>query len=614
MAKPVRNATEAYITSKRPKTNRSNVSRLRVSSGGDGNTHRAFLFFSLPFPRGSSIISAKFRFYTEDASGGSVTFTVAQIGEKWKANKVSWDRQPSIVAGTAVGVNKPSGYGVNQVWEFDLKTMMQSVSTAGGWRGVRITVDTSAAKKIYSSLGPVAYRPELEVEWTDAPEPPEQLSPANGMAVPVPKPKLTFDFTDDAGNTEMNAAHIQISTVGGADSNFVTPTYDSGSTPGILTSVPEVDLATIAAAPSLSAGASAWWRVRVQDAAGLWSDWSDIEEYKYVTKGTLTITSPPSGTPSIVNDATPPILWSLTGRTQSAWQATVALASDPGAILWNSGKETSSVTGAAIPDKVITKDNVDYILTLMVWDTESRVKNGDHPIYTVATRTFRFQSSGTVAVVTNVQVAQDNPWPWINVTFNRSTAADEYNIWRDNDLIAANVPAADLTIGGTAYRYVDRLAAPRVPHTYEVQAVVNSVASNKVAAAAPITSRLIAPMMMERDGSNPVYFLNPNVDPQSMTFQEQHQPLNAPPVLITQYIGGYEGRVAGVFADDILPGVSARNMRNIFRKWKRHPNPPYLFYNIDEVMEIVPYDMHYRPRAKSEGVIYDVSFAFFEDD
>lgn len=605
----LRNATDAYVTSKRPKLNKANTNRLWISAGGDGNIQQAFLFFSLPFPMGSTVTDAKFRIRTSKAYTGTVAFTVSRVDEKWNAGKLNWDNKPTVITTGQVTVSK-SNPAADTSWEFDLTSMMQTVSSSNKWWGLRIVVDTPTPKSVYSTQAASNMRPELEVTWTDAPEAPEDLSPRGGNAVHTALPVLSFDFTDDAGNTELNACEVEFS---GANSGwtaingFSAPSWSSGTR---YVSEPELNLATITSPPSIAANTLVWWTVRVQDGSGKWSEWSDPESFKYVAPPTLTMSNPPSATP-VVNDATPPIIWSLSGGTQTAYKVLVWETAYPETILWNSGKITSAETAVTIPAGVIKKDATQYHIALFVWDDVPRENNGTSKIWTRLDRDFSFVSVGAVAGVTGLTAVQTKPWPWVDITFSRSSAADEYNIWRDNQLIEANVPAAQLLVSGTSYSYRDKKAAPRIPHTWSVQAVVNSQASDK-ATTASLTTRLLAPMMMEMDSSNPVFFLNPNVDPQSLTMQERHQPINAAPVLITQFMGGFEGKLEGVFADEILPGFTARDMRNIFKKWKRTPGRSYILYLIDEVMTIVPYNMNWKPRAVSGGVIYQVSFDFFE--
>jgi hypothetical protein len=607
---PLRNATDAYVTSKRPELNRSGTNRLLVSAGGDGNTHRAFIFHTLPFPSGTNVLDSKFRFTTDEAATGSVTFTIAPITEKWNASKIRWSKQPAVNTAVAKSITKTAPTAGTE-WEFNVTDILQSASTSGTWFGFRITVNTNGQRKIYSSQASSNLRPELEVTWTDAPEAPEEIYPAGGRAVGTAKPILSFDFVDEAGDTELNAVQVQFAT-DSSEVAFETPTWDSGILPA---SKPEVDLAliTVNPPPALTS-AITWWRVRVQDGAGLWSDWSDAESMRYVPAAGVTIDSPGGAPNNFVTDATPPILWTVTGSTQTAWRILISDAAAPAnEFIWDSGKFSDNSTAIALPKKVLTRDDITYRLTLMVWDDVNREKNGIFTVPSYTTRDFTFVESDAITKVTNVIATQQSPWPWVDIEFDHTQVADEYNIWRDGVLIEENIPVADLQDTGTHFVYRDRVVSPRVPHYWQVQAVVNGVTGKKMDSNT-ITTRLLAPMMMELNGTNPVFFLNPKVDPQSMTAQERHQPINGAPVLITQYMAGYEGKVEGVFADNIFPNVTARQMRNQFKAWKKTPGKVFYFYLIDEVMKIVPYNMDYRAVAKTEGVLYTAWFDFFEVD
>lgn len=606
---PLINATDAWITSKRPKHNHSTEARLKVSAGGDGNTQRAFIYYTPPFPKGTNVLDGKFRLKNAKAITGTVTVTVSRVVTKWRAGKVNWDNQPDITSTNASQVTL-SNAPADSVWEFDVTDILQTVAVSGDWWGFRITVNSDAPVVFYSANANSINRPELEVEWSDAPEPPEELYPSGGRAVSVTKPLLMFDFVDQAGNQELNACQVLYSSSPNTDpltGMFTTITWDSGVQ---NISEPELDTALVTGAPTLTSTLT-YWMVRVQDGSGAWSDYSDPESMKYTANQAVTLTSPGSGASNFVTDATPPILWSVVG-VQTAYKATISTPDDPNTLLWNSGKITTTETGFTLPAKVIKKANTLYRLTLRVWDDKDREKNGTNKIYTEVIRDFTYKPSTSVTEVTNVIADQDPPWPWVNVTFDRTTAADEYNILRDGEIIEANIAADDVIQPDGSYKYVDRLASPRENHIWKVQSVVNGEASPGVDSNT-LKTRLLTTMMMELDGTNPIYFMNPQVDPQSMTMQEVHQPLNAPPILVTQYMGGYEGHLEGLLVDDILPGLSARQMRNKFKKWKKNTGSSYYLYLIDEVLEIVPYNMTYKPEAKGGSIVrYRVSFDFFE--
>ncbi len=605
--KILNNATDVYVTSRRPNLRQPNTARLRISAGGDGNVQMAYLFFSLPFPMGANVHEGLFRLTSSNNFTGSVTLTVQRITAKWNAGKLKYSNRPTTTGVNAVSVTKTNP-SIGTTWEFDISNLLDDVSSGGQWWGLRVTSSQDPPVVVYSAQGASTSRPELEVTWGDEPDPPEDLYPAGARAVGVTKPILGFTFTDESGTTELNAVqiHYKASNTGfDPVTGFSSPTWNSGT---IFTSQPSIDTSTISGAPTLT-GAATWWTARVQDAAGVWSSWADPVSMHYTALLGATLDNPPAG--GVVNDATPPVLWTITSGVQTAYKVTVYESDDPTTILWNSGKVSTAETDTAVPPKVILYDGVNYTLDLYLWDDQDREKNGTNPIYKRITKVFQFQAGSGVTAPTAVVATQVTPWPWVDITFSRSSAADEYNLWRDGVLIDANVPSSDVSIGGTNYKYRDMLASPRESHTWTVQAVVNKVTSAKVNSNS-LSTRLIAPFMMELDSSNPVFFMNPALDPELMSIQEVQQPVNADPVLLTQFQGGYQGHLAGVFADNIIAGVSARSMRNIFKKWKRHPGDSYILYMVDEVIVMVPYNMTYVPRARSGQVLYNVEFDFFE--
>lgn len=612
--KPLKNATDAYVTSRRPNLNKSTQSRIWVSGGADGNTQQGFMFFTMPFPMGAQVPTANLILQSANAVTGTLTVVIEAVTAQWKAGKLNWNNRPAITATNSVSVTKTNP-GVGTVWQFNLQPMIQAASTSGVWWGFRIRTSNDPPIQFYSAQANSDLRPELDITWTDAPEPPDELSPAGGRAVSVTKPILSFNFTDVAGNTEINAmqVHYKATNTGWtAAAGFSSPSWDSGTQ---SVSSPSLDTNTVVGAPALT-GTVTYWTVRVQDGSGVWSQWSDPESMKYIAQPTVTLDNPPNATPSVVNDATPPVLWTITGGTQSAYKVIVTAKDDPTKILWNSGKVSTTLDDTAIPAGILkghSADNYFYHIDVYIWDNNAsqREKNGSNPIYVLLSRDFQFDP-GATAAVSSASAAQVTPYPWVDVSFSRSSAPDEFNIYRDTELIDS-VLASSVSIGGTNYKYRDKTPSPRVSHTWSVQAVVNQVTGPKVATGA-VTTRLLAPLMMELDGTNPIYFLNPNVDPQSLNIQEVQQPVNAPPVLVTQYQGGYQGHLDGVLSDGVLTGVTARAMRDIFKKWKRHAGDTYYLYLVDEVLQIVPYNMTYKPRAVTEGILYDVSFDFFEDN
>jgi len=230
---------------------------------------------------------------------------------------------------------------------------------------------------------------------------------------------------------------------------------------------------------------STQWRVRTQDAAGLWSGWSDPATFTRTAQPTLTLTNPAVSPNNFVSAFTPPITWTQTG-TQSAWQIQIALDSDPNHPLHDTGKITGTATLAyTLPAGVLKVQGATYRVTLRIWDNVSREATPGDPTYVEVARAFFFNLSGTVATVTSLTAAPDAAGlPAVVLTWNRSTAPDSFTITRDGVRVDNVLPGA-VFVSGTQYRYTDQGLAPNLSHTWSVQAVVNGVtsASNPTAVA-----------------------------------------------------------------------------------------------------------------------------------
>lgn len=790
----LRNFHDGFVHEAKPTRNFSNTARLKLVGAGATNTMYSFLFWGKPFPAGATITSAKLRVWNVQAWNGTINLALHRISTPWSVNRINWNRQPSIT-GSAITVTK-SNAAARTMWEFDITALIQSVANGGVWYGVRLSANGAAIKNLFSAQAEAsAYRPQVIIQWSDAPQPPEDLSPAGGRSVAKPKPLLSYTFTDVSGDTTLDQHQFQFS----SHNTFAVVNHDTG---WLTTAEPELDMATTSWAGLANEGGT-WWRVRVRDGAGIVSGWSAPALFYYRTRGVLntnsigsqvtrtnlhtdpdmervgtgafgtlggasiakgaaynldggnglqvltpangttdsgvnllagglsliagriytvsvrvrslqaqtlvfspqgaalpagtrksevfaagetkrifqTITAFTSGalnwyllrndgsvateyhldsitinegltnshfsgnmvdsgvmgpyiynftgavnnststeTQLFVEDTSPPILWTYTGRTQTAYRAIIQDLSNPDNWVFDSGKVTSTINSIDTVRKIITKKGQAYRLTLYVWDNIEREKNGSDPVPTFLVRDFIYAPGNTVTSPTDLVATPDYPWPWVNLNFKRSTPPDSFTIFRDDEVVENNIDPGELDVGGVNYRYIDKTAAPRVPHTYEVVANVNgkdsrpsneSIATPKPTVTWMMNPDLSSPIALVKSASEPT----PVVDAQAMTMQETHQPIGGgSPVLITQFLSGFEGHVDAVLADGVVP-VSARVMRNRFKAWKRNPGTVVLLFMVDEVLRIVPYNMTYRPRAKGgETILYDVSFDFFEVD
>lgn len=530
----LKNATDAAVVQSRPSENYGDTTRLRLQAGAAAS--RSYVYFSRPFPLGAVITSATLRLYGVGSwPSATRNMTVERAATSWKATRVTWNNAPDVFTSSAVTVQKTGVLPDKTLWSFDVTAHMQLVADGATWYGWRVTTDETTLRYLHSAQSPVI-KPTLSVTWTLPPSKPSTLSPSGNRSVSAAKPIVRCDFTDPVANTTLGAINVQIS----ATNNFAAPDFDSGT---VSASVPQLDLSATAYA-GLADGASTYWRVRVQDASGLWSPWSDPAQMARATKGTLTITNPAVSPNNYVQEATPPLTWTLTSRTQSAYQ--VIIASSTGAILHTSGKITGTATAYTLPARVL-HDGLTYRLYVRIWDTVTRESTPNDPAYTEAFRDFTYNLSATVTVVSALTATDLAPVPGVQLDWTRATAPDSFTIVRDGKVIAAGLLAADLLVSGTAYRYVDRTVSPRVSHTWQVRPVVNGV----TAASNPSVSKTITPVgIWLSDPERSIDLQLAGTDDGSWDMGEDaavYTPVGASaPVRITQGLRGYEGSVSGV--------------------------------------------------------------------
>jgi hypothetical protein len=479
----VRNATDAFVRENTPSANYADTIRLRLRTSS-GNNCFSYIYFARPFPIGATIVSAKLRFYA-DAEGGtwtavSRTLSIHRAAAAWKVGKINYNNRPGTT-GTALTQVRSDSITDLEMWEVDVTTHMQYVADGGVWYGWRASLNDATLRRMHSAnSGRVRYRPALEVTWLLNPDAPTTLSPSGNRAVTSAKPILRFDFTDVAGSTSMNACQVQINST----NVWTSPSFDSGT---VLTGTQELDLATTAYA-GLAEGASTYWRVRVQDGAGLWSAWSAAAQFSRYAKGTLTITNPSAG---IVEEATPPIAWTLTGRTQASWQ--VIILDTEGNWIHNSAKHTSADLSYTLPSGVI-HDGTTYTARVRVWDTLDRESTPGDTAYHQASSNFTYTQTTGVTGVSSFTATDLKPVPGITLAWTRSSMPDSYTVVRRTiggvfKVVEAGIDPTDVLVSGTSYSYTTRKVPPHRAYEWAVRAVVNGQTS----ATNPVLSVTIAP-------------------------------------------------------------------------------------------------------------------------
>jgi hypothetical protein len=547
------NSLGGNVSEFQPTRNFNGNARFHLqTSGGLGKI--GYLYFSRPFPLGATIISAKIKMNSAAMTTGTHIITLQRLNVGWSASKVTWNTRPtSLISGTK-GVTKTGVLADLVEWEWDVADWMQTISGGGVNHGVQITGSESVERLLYSDNAPeTGYRPRLEITWSDAPSTPTGLSPSGGRAVGLAKPVVRATYLDVSGSTSLQAIQVQIN----ATDSWGAPSFDSGT---VLTSVPELDLATTAYA-GLADAATTFWRARLQDAAGLWSAWSAAVTFKRDDKGALSVSNPPSGTPK-VEDTTPPIIWTFTGETQSAYQIQIThLANGVQILDWDSGKVTSAATSVTVPAGKITEVGATFTVAVRIWDAKQREATPGDTTYVELTRTFTFTPGATTGT-TGLTAVADAVRPKVVLTWQRTSAPDAFNILRNGKVIDAGLLPASLFVSGTTYTYTDYSPSPGRALTYSVQGVVGGIAS-ATNATAVVTVTAVGIWL--RDPTSGIDLYLGGADDRDFVLGEgsavlQSIAANANKVPINQTLGGMEGPIEGILT--ARHGLTAQQWRD----------------------------------------------------
>lgn len=521
-----------------------------------GARAESIVWFTSPFTDdGGNVLSSKLRLVTRALPAGTHTLTVRLL-DPWSTrfNSTHWANRPGASSAT-VTVTKTGAQPDGTVWEFDVRALMQAIANGQAFYGFAVRA-TTAGMILIDNFG--TRRPSLTTDWSLAPLPPTALSPSGGRSVGVARPVLRLDFRDSAGEVSMRALRVQTAAT---SSGFGSPAWDSGE---VLTSWAELDLATTTF-PAPPASSVTWWRVQVQDSAGLWSGWSQPTSWAYHAQPTLTLTTPGAGT---VADPTPPVTAGFTssGSPLSKWRA--GLYRQNGSrwdVIDSSGWRYDSPIDWT-PGRGMTLTGLHRVV-VDAWDSRSREAVPGSPDYVTVSRDITFAPSASVPSVTALAASSKRLAPEVTLTWNRSQAPDEWYISRD-DRVLARVPGPSLLTGGTAYRFVDN-HAPRGEHTYKVFAIVNKVSS--LSAAAAVDSTLLGTWLVEPESGARVCIIGDADHGTTLTeVSAEHWPTGSrSAVIITSALHGESGRVDGLVApiDPTLP-QQARVWRDQLVAWR----------------------------------------------
>jgi hypothetical protein len=327
-------------------------------------------------------------------------------------------------------------------------------------------------------------------------------------------------------------------------------------------------------------GNTRYWQVQTKDEQGNTSPWSDVQQIVRTSKGTLAISSPTTG--GTVEETSPPIITTLTGRTQEsisylldAYDSTT----NEWVTVWQQDKRAAPATSGSaynfgIPAGYINALSTNYRLTVRSWDTIDRDATPGDPLYVQAQSTFTFVRSATPSAVTTLTVANEaSNGPGVLLTFNRGAgvaAPDYFALVVDGERVLDRIDPAPYLVGGDpiVFAFVWYGSNPQQQHTYEVEAVVMTSGALKHSQSNATQNFTPAPqgiwLIVDDDppyvpGSPPKRVRLEGTSTPGLAIAQSgatyHPVGRRDPVTIVDAIGGYSGDIAGRIraADTIQP-------------------------------------------------------------
>lgn len=539
----VRAGVDTWANPNKPNANYASAVNSWVG-GPSGAPAYTYLYFKNPAPRQATIQSATLRVYGKGAWGaGARTMHAARIGKAVKFSKLTWANRPGTTGGSAdlTQVNNADG----TLWEFNVTAQLQTIANGAANYGFRLACDDSTMQRLYT-LDSSYHQPSLEVVWSDKPQAPTSLVPSGNQYVSVSKPTLSWDYIDIGGNTELAAIQVQMD----QGANWSAPAWDSGV---VATQDSQLDLSTTSWG-GLNDGGYTYWRVRVQDGSGLWSQWSSRSNgvgarFRRKVKGTLTLLSPGPPPNNYVEDVSPPIIWQLTGATQQSWRVVIADPDDPSEWLYNSGRTNGTDTAFTLPrprDGGPLDDwGGSYLAIVDVWDTYDRVGTPGDTAYYRVRQQFTLHNDATVDPVGNLTGSNDpDGRPYLHLRWDRATAPDSFTVFRDNKVVDSDLLPQDLITDPNSYEYKDKDATQNTQHDWSVQCVVNGKNSIKKTWTGEIDS--VHAWLVDWDTDRIVAIQDPDIQFEMPDSSATYEPIMRDRVIrVTAKQRGMEGTVAG---------------------------------------------------------------------
>lgn len=554
----LRATTDAFVGSNKPTRNFGRHSTLKVQASGP--VRRSYIFFGRPTPDNAKIISATLFVYLSGAWAGTNNLTVRRVTSTWKERGITFNEEPSNEALNEAAAQIVGGASGDEV-AIDVTDIVQDVANGGDWFGFRLAGDATTARQLHSGEASVSgRRPRLLVQYSVEPQAPVDLVPSDGRSFSVANPRLGWTFLD--ADDHQAALQVQLDAV---DGDFTAPTFDSG----IIASGDSQYVSGYAFADAESRD----WRVRAQDEAGNWSEWSEPVTIRRDVKGALAITNPAVAPDDYVEETTAPVSWTLTGRTQESYE--VIIEEQVGGSWtrrWTSGRQVSATMTQTIAPGVVVSETALYRIVLRVWDTIAREGIAGDPAYVQAIREFGLQRSA-VPTPTSTLVASLRDDPGVDLVWTRTGNPDSWDIVVDGITVVTDLDPTDRTHTLWTLR-------PRRVHTVEVVPVVNGQRAQGNPTE-DVTVAVGGAWIIDPEDEVTVVILESESDPEVGDASAVHFVVGSRvPRVLTDATRGFEGTVRGVLSTYL--GVTASEWRQRLLTMKGYENVRPLRYVEDE--------------------------------
>lgn len=490
-------------------------------AGSAGSQRMAFLSLPIALPAGASVIAATLYLRTQSTTGGATDLRVRKVTGSWAEGKLNWNNRPATTATDEAALSVAAG-GDNRLLAVNCTALVQGIVNAGTYYGLRLSTASGQILRLRSSEATdPALRPFVVIDYAVQPPAPVGLEPA-GQLVSTATPTLRWSVP---GGSQLS---YQVQIDDAAD--FLTPTVDTGN----VASVDPQHLVAVA----LPADVARYWRVRIVDAAGQTSPWSDAATLTYTAPPTVTLTAPAASTTLL----RPLVVWTYAGAyPQESFELSLFDANTDELVQYVPRAISTATTLELEPLPRLGP----YRLRLRVWDTADRAGGGTGATpYAELVLTFT-QAAGAGAAVTALTAAP--VLPLVVLTW-AGGGAGGCAVRRDG------VYVATVAAGVTTYR--DWGGHPGA--VYGVQPL--DAAGNLGALATDALEADDVPLgiwLVYPAGELAVQLLDTAAgDWQVGESAATVVPIAGTPLRVTQNLRGYEGTVSGLIVPGAISGVA----------------------------------------------------------